>query len=82
MLRERLFAIGSGILFALGMALIVAMIVLGAGWAYYPVYLGGGFGVALGVLFYHVARESRAFRLQYLRSAERGEPLPPGGPPR
>ena len=80
MLRERVFAIGAGVLIALGMALIVGLLIVGA--PLYPGFLGGGVSIALGAFLYHVAREARRFRREYVRAAEEGRPFPPGGPPR
>lgn len=82
MLRERIFAVGAGLLVALGLALVLGLLTVGAGSDYAPAYLAGGVAWVLAALFYHVARESRAFRLEYQRSVERGSALPPGGPPR
>ena len=81
MLRERVFAIGAGLLAALGAALIGGLAIAGAGWGYYPAYLAGALAFALGALFYQVAREARQARRALLESAEVAT-APPAGPPR
>lgn len=81
MLRERVFAIGAGLLAALGAALVVGLSISGAGWRFYLDYFAGAVAFALGALFYQVAREARRARKALLESGETGT-LPPSGPPR
>lgn len=81
MLRELTFWIGGAIAIALGAALAAGLLWAGAGLVYFDAWLAVPLAVVLGVFFLHVGSEMRRYRTQYLRAAEAGEPLPPGGPP-
>ncbi len=82
MLRETTFYIGGVAVIALGVALGAGLFFTGAGWPFAGAWLSAGIAVGLGAFFVYVGRESRTFRLDWLREAEAGRPPPPGGPPR
>ncbi|HTP53671.1 MAG TPA: hypothetical protein VML94_01740 [Thermoplasmata archaeon] len=81
MLRETTFFLGGALAIALGALLIVGLLWAGAGPVYLDAWLSAAVALVLGAFFLHVGREARRFRAEYLRAAEAGVPLPPGGPP-
>ncbi len=81
MLRETTFFVGGAAVIALGVLLGVGLALSGAGLYAWSAWLAAGISVGLGAFFLRVGAEARAFREEWLRSAEEGRPPPPGGPP-
>jgi len=81
MLRETTFVVGGAVVIALGVLLGAALWLAGAGFVYWSAWLSAGIAVGLGAFFLRVGRQARQFRRRWLRDAEEGRSLPPGGPP-
>ncbi len=81
MLRETAFLVGGGMTVALGLALLIVLVVTGVGLVDLAGWLAAAAALVLGGFFFVVARDAHRYREEYLRAAEDGRDLPPGGAP-